>query len=100
MNTTQKSEPEFTGCSVVSPTLIYAWPGRADFALIPLEETVHDWAPCRTTTLIKNDGQQWEHRIRSKWLKADNDIKVIFQVFEERPADPARNSDTASEVPA
>ena len=75
---------EFTGCRVASQSLVYVWPRRADFERIALTEIVDDWKTCRTTTLMRNDGQQWERRCHSKPM--DNGaVTVFFQVFDERP---------------
>ena len=85
---------ESTGCCVASPNLVYAWPSRTDFDRLALTETVHDWAACKTTTLIRNDGQKWARRCHSKTMDG-GPVMVIFQVFDERPVET-----DCSEVPA
>lgn len=80
------SRPSF--CAVPAAQYVYAGPAtREEFDLIALPETVHDWKLCRTTTLIKNDGQQWERRCHAKQLgePGSGRVNVIFQWFEERP---------------
>jgi len=82
-------DPEVEGVHVVTPTLCVVWPKRAHFEKLQTEETLHEWKPCESTTVIKNDGRQWERRIRSKWVQ-QGDLKVIFQLFEERPVEAQR----------
>ena len=72
------------GCSVATPTLIYAWTTQDQFDLIALPETIHDWRHSRITDVIKNDGQTWEHRCHSKSIQKDG-VTVVFQFFEEHP---------------
>lgn len=72
------------GCCVATPTLVYAWPAsRTEFDKIAIPETVHAWKPCSTTTLVKNDGRQWERRVHSKTVNGP--VMVVFQWFDERP---------------
>jgi len=87
-------DPEFVGVSVATPTLCYVWPKRADFELLQPEEIVFEWKPCKATTLIKKDGLQWERRIRSKWVQ-QGDVKVVFQLFDERPVEAQREQAAA-----
>lgn len=77
-----------SGCSVATPTLIYAWPAtKEEFDRIAIAEMVHEWRPCRTTTVLKDDGQEWERRCHSKAIGdvVSEPVSVIFQWFEERP---------------
>lgn len=76
------------GCSVATPTLIYAWTTQDAFDLIALPELIHSWKHCQVTTLIKRDGQEWERRCHSKSMKK-NGVMVVFQFFEERPVQTA-----------
>lgn len=73
-----------TGCSVAIPTVAYAWPTKEDFDKLAVAETLHDWKPDRTGTVLKNDGQEWERRCHSKTIDG-NGVMVIFQWFDERP---------------
>jgi len=80
-----------TGVAVALPTLVYAWPKtKEDFDMIATPETIHDWEPCSTTTLLKGDGQKWERRCHSKSVGGDKpgDVMVVFQWFDERPLQP------------
>jgi hypothetical protein len=74
-----------TGCSVATPTLVYAWTTKEDFDRLAVEELIHDWKPCRATTMIRSDGQAWERRCHSKTVDGAG-VAVIFQWFDERPA--------------
>lgn len=49
----------------------------------PLPETVHDWRPGKTETVIKNDGRRYERRCHSKMLSnLDREsVAVIFQNY-------------------
>ena len=74
-----------SGMSVPTPTTVYAWPKSKDeFDKIALEASVFDWGVCETTTLIKNDGQQWESRLHAKAM-FDGPVNIIFQWRDERP---------------
>lgn len=79
-----------TGCSVVTATLVYAWPTKSEFDALAIPEMIHDWKPDRTETVIRNDGQEWERQCHSKMIQADG-VKVIFQWFEARPVAVNRN---------
>lgn len=87
-------DPEFEGVHVVSPTLCFVWPKRAHFELLQTTETLHEWKPCNTTTLMKRDGLQWERRCRSKCVQ-QGDVNVVFQLFEERPVEAQREQAAA-----
>lgn len=73
-------------CAIPTPRLVYASPAtKEEFDRLQIQETVHDWLPCRTTALVKNDEQQWERRCHSKTLGDFGDgVTVIFQWFDER----------------
>lgn len=73
-----------TGCSVVTPTIVYAWPTKDEFDKLAIPAMIHDWKPDRTTTLLRSDRQEWERQCHSKMIQADG-VKVIFQWFDERP---------------
>ena len=80
----------FAFCAIPLPRLVYAGPKtREEFDRLELPETVHEWKPDSTTTLIKGDGKQWEHRCHSKTLGelGSSSITVIFQWFEYRVAE-------------
>lgn len=74
-----------TGCSVATPTLVYAWPTKEDFDKIALAESIHSWKPDQVGTLIKHDGHEWEQRCHSKTMEGGG-VTVIFQWFDERRA--------------
>lgn len=74
-----------SGCSIPMPTLVYAWPKKAEFDLLAVPEIIHEWKPCRSTTVLKADGQEWERRCHSKTVE-DGEVTVIFQWFDERHA--------------
>jgi len=76
---------ERTSCQIPLPTLAYAQPTKADFDQLAVEEKIHEWKPCSTTTLIKNDGKRWETRCHSKTIEAAG-VMVVFQWSEERHA--------------
>lgn len=79
---------EHSFCSVPAAHYIYAGPRtREEFDLIALPEMVHEWKHDRITTLLKNDGQQWERRCHSKCVgeHGAGKVTVIIQWFEERP---------------
>lgn len=78
-------------CAIPTPRLVYAGPQtREEFDRLELPEQVHEWKADPTTTLLKNDGQQWEHRCHSKTLGefgTPGVVAVIFQWFEYRVAE-------------
>lgn len=86
-------------CAIPLPRLVYAGPQtQEEFDRLELPETVHEWKPDATATLIKCDGKQWEHRCHSKTLGelGSNSVAVIFQWFEYRAAEtppPAASTD-------
>ena len=82
------------GCSVATPTLIYAWTTQDAFDLIALPATTHDWQHSRTLDLINNDGRTWERRCHSKSIEKDG-VRVVFQFFEERPVQIAPDTSNA-----
>ena len=72
-----------SGMSVATPNVVYAWPKtKEEFDKIAINEMVHEWKECETTTVIKNDGCKWERRCHSKHIQGE--IDVIFQWFDER----------------
>jgi hypothetical protein len=74
-----------SGCSIVTPTTVYAWTNtKEEFDKLAREEKIHDWKPDKTWTVIKGDGQEWERRCHSKTVEGDG-VMVIFQWFDERP---------------
>lgn len=73
-----------TGCSVATPTIVYAWPTKDEFDKLAVEERIHEWKPDRTETVFKNDGKEWERRCHSKTVDGAG-VMVIFQWFDERP---------------
>lgn len=74
-----------TGCDIATPTLVYAWSdSREKFESLALPERIHNWTPDRVTTLLKNDGHEWERRIHIKTVEASG-VLVVVQFFEERP---------------
>lgn len=85
MNNTQ---PAFCGVPTPSGKTVYAGPAtREEFDRLPLTAQQFEWTPCRTTTVIKNDGRQWERRITAKALDdAATGISIIFQWCDYRPA--------------
>jgi len=78
-------------CAIPLPRLVYAGPKtREEFDCLELPETVHEWKADPTETLLKADGQQWEHRCHSKTLNelgVAGEVAVIFQWFEYRVAE-------------
>jgi hypothetical protein len=83
------------GCSVATPTLVYAWPTQEEFDKLEVAETLHDWKDDRFGTVLKNDGQEWERRCHSKMIEGSG-VMVIFQWFDERPKTHNSNSTTDS----
>lgn len=82
----------FSFCTIPLPQLVYASPRtREEFDRLELPETVHEWVPDKTTTIIEGDGNQWEHRCHSKHLGelGTTSVSVIFQWFEYRVAENA-----------
>lgn len=74
-----------SGCSVATPTTIYAWTStKAEFDTIALPEKIHEWKESETVALLRGDGRAWERRVFSKALDG-GPVSVIFQWFEERP---------------
>jgi len=74
-------------CSVPLPRTVYAGPrSKEEFDRIDLPETIHEWKPDTTETLIRNDGKQYEQRCHSKCLGelGSSSVAVIFQWFERR----------------
>lgn len=90
-------------CAIPLPQLVYAGPRtREEFDLLELPETVHDWKPDPTTTLLKGDGKLWEHRCHSKALGelgGPGAVEVIFQWFEYRVAEPEPSQAAADPQP-
>jgi hypothetical protein len=76
-------------CAVPTSGAVFAGPRtKEEFDSIPLPETVHDWKPDKTETLLRNDGQQYERRCHSKMLgePGTGSVYVIFQWFDVRIA--------------
>jgi hypothetical protein len=90
-----------SSCFVALPTVVYASPEtKEDFDKIALEEHIHDWRPSSATTVLQNDGQEWEIRCHSKTVEASG-VLAIFQWFDERPVgsaeQPAATGDTRTQ---
>ena len=85
MSVHSSDDRAFSFCSVPLATTVFAGPRtKEEFDRISLPATVHDWQPCKTTTLCKNDGREWERRCHSKFVETAA-LHVIFQWFDERP---------------
>jgi hypothetical protein len=74
-----------TGCDIATPTIVYAWTDNFEkFNSLKLPGRVCNWTPDKVTTMLKNDGNEWERRVHSKTVEQSG-VLVIVQFFEERP---------------
>ncbi len=75
-------------CTVPLPRWIYVGPqSAADFDRIKLPATVGEWTTDPVETVIRHDGNQYEHRCHSKVAEdTAAGVSVIFQWFEYRVA--------------
>ncbi|MGE7136183.1 hypothetical protein ACQKIE_00965 [Luteibacter sp. NPDC031894] len=86
---TEARRNSWCGSPLDSGRIVYAgFATKAEFDTLPRPEQVGPWTPCKTTTVIKHDGQEWERRCHSKVTGnyGADEVTVIFQWFDERVA--------------
>ncbi|UPG86822.1 hypothetical protein L2Y94_05565 [Luteibacter aegosomatis] len=89
LDTTKERRSSWCGSPMDSGRIVYAgFATKAEFDLLSSAERVGEWAACKTTTLLRNDGNQWERRCHSKVVGSygADEVTVIFQWWDERVA--------------